>query len=87
MTFKPTVLVADRHRELRWHGRLLVPGLFDGEHYFLIEGKAVGLTRLVHGEKFSGLPVAMARSTLDKGTRDGFIVMNKALKTRAETGT
>jgi hypothetical protein len=37
MTFRPTVLTATRDRELCWLGRLLVPGLFDGEHRFTIQ--------------------------------------------------
>ena len=53
-TFRPTVLVARENEELRWRGRLLIPGLFDGEHYFLIEETESG-TRFVHGEKFRGL--------------------------------
>jgi hypothetical protein len=84
MTFKPVVLVADPHRELRWRGRFLVPGLFDGEHYFQIAPDGRGGTRFVHGEKFSGLLVGMAKSSLDGGTRAGFIAMNTALKARAE---
>jgi hypothetical protein len=36
MWFKPTVLALDAERELRWSGYLLLPGLFDGEHYFLL---------------------------------------------------
>src|SRR5687768_11605434 len=36
--FNPTVLVAEAPRELRWLGHLLRHGLFDGEHYFLLEG-------------------------------------------------
>jgi REP element-mobilizing transposase RayT len=34
MSFRPTVLVADPERELRWLGRFWLPGLFDGEHSF-----------------------------------------------------
>ena len=37
MDFSPQVLVADENRELRWVGRLVLPGLFDGEHYFVLE--------------------------------------------------
>jgi len=86
MTFKPTVLVADQEKELRWLGRFLVPGLFDGEHYFVIESNPAGTTRLVHGERFSGLLAMLASSRLDRDTRRGFIAMNKALKARAEAG-
>ncbi len=42
MTMRPTVLVAEPGRELRWLGRLLVPGLFDGEHRFTIEEREPG---------------------------------------------
>ena len=35
--FRPKVLKADPNHELRWLGRLLIPGLFDGDHIFTIE--------------------------------------------------
>src|ERR1051325_3394034 len=54
MTFKPTVLVAEPGRELRWLGRVLMPGIFDGEHAFIIEPQAKGC-RLRHEETFTGL--------------------------------
>jgi hypothetical protein len=84
MTFKPTVLAANAGEQLRWRGRFLIPGLFDGEHYFEMTAYGQGRTRFVHGEKFSGLLVSMARSALEGGTRAGFVAMNKALKARAE---
>ncbi len=37
MTFKPHVLDAQPNRQLRWIGRVLIRGLFDGEHSFGIE--------------------------------------------------
>jgi hypothetical protein len=36
-TFTPTVLKVEPNRELRWLGRLVMPGIFDGEHIFSIE--------------------------------------------------
>jgi len=36
MNFRPVVVAADKERELRWLGRLIVPGIFDGEHRFTI---------------------------------------------------
>jgi len=54
------------------------------EHYFELMPSGHEHTRLVHGEKFSGLMVFMAKSSLEGGTRAGFNAMNKALKARAE---
>ena len=86
MTFRPTVRVADAGRELRWLGRLLVPGLFDGEHYFQLEAAPGGGTRFVHGECFRGLLVPLAWSSMEPATRAGFEAMNAALRQRAQAG-
>jgi hypothetical protein len=83
MTFKPTILKADPGRELRWLGRLIVPGLFDGEHRLTIETLENGRSRFVQSERFSGLLVGLFASTL-VATQRGFEQMNAALKTRAE---
>lgn len=80
MTFRPTVLVADEGREFRWLGRLFVPRIFDGEHYFLLEETAEG-TRLIHGETFTG--VLLWAIDTDRFRAD-FERMNAALKARAE---
>ncbi len=85
MTFRPVVRAASPGRELRWLGRWLVPGLFDGEHYFRLSPTGPSATRLVHGETFSGLLVPLLRSSLDSGTRAGFEAMNNALKARVES--
>ena len=84
MTFRPTVLAADRNRELRWVGRLLFPGIFDGEHAFLITPLENGRVRLRQQETFRGLLVPLLRRLLDGQTRAGFEAMNRALKERAE---
>ncbi len=82
--FRPTVLVAESEREFRWLGRVLVPGLFNGEHYFLLEPDGAG-TRLTHGEIFSGLLVGpMDRRGQFGPIRAGYEAMNQALKLRAE---
>jgi len=83
MRFTPKVLVADPERELRWRGRVGVPGLFDGEHYFRLEPTDTG-TRFHHGEDFSGLLVALTPKSSIEAIQDGFRAMNEALKTRAE---
>ena len=87
MTFKPTVLKADSGDELRWIGRLLFPGLFDGEHHFILEHTVSGQVRFVQGERFTGILVPiMALFGLFKNTAKGFEEMNQALKARAEDG-
>ncbi|GAA2575470.1 SRPBCC domain-containing protein [Actinomadura fulvescens] len=82
MTFKPEILKADAGRELRWIGRMWVPGIVDGEHYFLIEPAGDGKVRLTQGEKFTGALVPVATGQLRM--KDEFAAMNAALKARAE---
>lgn len=84
MAFRPTVLKAEPKRELRWLGRLVLPGLFDGEHIFTIEQLAENRVRFVQREIFSGLLVPLFARSLDTDTQRGFEEMNQALKTRAE---
>jgi hypothetical protein len=80
MVFRPRVLVADPGRELRWRGRLVVPGLFDGEHWFRLSARGAA-TLFEQGETFSGLLVPL----VDVGRfRTDFLAMNLALKSRAE---
>ena len=86
MVFRPIVLTADENRELRWRGKLLFTGLFDGEHYFRIEPVSETRIRFVHGELFSGILVGLFAGSLDRGTAGGFREMNEALKKRAESG-
>jgi hypothetical protein len=83
MRFKPTVLTVRPERELRWLGHLLIPGVFDGEHYFLLEPVAENQTRLIQGENFSGLLVGLLSGALS-ATEAGFKDMNAALKKEAE---
>jgi hypothetical protein len=85
MTFRPAVLKAERTRELRWLGRLLIPGIFDGEHIFTIEPIAENSVRFVQREQFSGLLVPLLWRSLNRDTRRGFVEMNAALKKRAES--
>jgi hypothetical protein len=83
MTFKPTVRAVEPERELRWLGRLFVPGLFDGEHRLAVEPLDGGRSRFVQSERFSGLLVRPFAKTL-AATERGFVEMNEALKRRAE---
>ena len=88
MTFKPTVLTAEPGGELRWIGHFLLPGIFDGEHHFILESIREGGVRFIQGERFTGVLVPlMALIGLFGKTEQGFVEMNLALKRRAELAT
>jgi hypothetical protein len=88
MTLAPRLLKISPMKEFRWKGQLLVPGVFDGEHYFQLDERTQGSVRLTHGEVFGGFLVPIFfRGALRKGTELGFQMMNQALKHRAEAAT
>ncbi|MGK5729415.1 SRPBCC family protein [Streptomyces sp. URMC 124] len=84
MRFRPTVRAAVPGRELRWLGRLGVPGLLDGEHSFLIEETGPAGVRFTHAESFTGVLVAVPFIRRKIDVHDAFAAMNTALKQRAE---
>lgn len=81
MTFRPTIQVVEPPRRIAWRGRLLVPGVFDGDHEFLLEPAPDGRTRFTQRETFRGLLVPVMRKLLDDTDR-GFVAMNEALAAR-----
>lgn len=83
MTFKPIILKFEPNREFRWKGSFGMKGIFDGEHYFVLERISDNQTKFIHGENFSGILVNVVGKMLDK-TRDGFVLMNEALKKECE---
>ncbi|GAD21429.1 SRPBCC domain-containing protein [Acidovorax sp. MR-S7] len=87
MVFRPRVLRVEPEREFAWLGHLIVPGLFDGEHYFHIDPLPGGGCRVRQSENFSGLLVPLFRKSLDGGTRQGFEAMNAAWVARAESAS
>ena len=84
MRFRPTVLTVQPDREFRWKGKVLLSGLFDGEHYFKLEATPGGRVTFRQGETFSGILVPLFRGSLDGATKQGFVAMNEALKHEAE---
>lgn len=83
MTFRPTVLVVDPNKELRWIGHLLIPGIFDGEHSFTIKPLNENQVLLIQNEEFNGLLIPFFTSMFEDTGRS-FEEMNRALKERAE---
>lgn len=84
MTMRPSIRDVDTNRELRWLGHLGIPGLFDGEHRFVIEPLGEERVRFVQEERFSGLLAPLVLRFVGEQTRQGFERMNQALKFRAE---
>lgn len=85
--FRPKLLTVDEPTELRWQGRLFVPGLYDGEHRFVLEPLDDGeRTRLTHAETFRGVLVGFVNRRIGDDIETGFERMNEALKARVEDG-
>lgn len=84
MTFEPKVVAADVNSKFAWRGKVLMSGIFDGQHEFILEPLAEGETRFVHREEFSGILVPILWPMLEAKTKRGFTQMNEALKKRAE---
>lgn len=85
--FRPKLLVVQPNRELRWLGNPGFPGVFESEHYFILEPAGDGKTRLVHGMDCHGLAVPLMGKMTEKSTRGPFGDMNRALKERAESAS
>jgi hypothetical protein len=84
MQFKPTVLEVEPRRSVRWLGRFIVPGIFDGEHTLTVEPLGEAAARFTQRERFSGLLPVFSRKLFDR-TQAGFEAMNEALKRRCES--
>jgi hypothetical protein len=84
MRFKASVLVFEQHKEFRWSGHLIFPGLFDGTHRFVLIDNGDGTTTFRQSEKFKGLLVVLFGRKSQEKTKAGFESMNRALKTEAE---
>jgi len=83
MDFSPEVLRYEPGVTLRWIGRVGLPRVFDGEHYFELEDLGDGRTRFIHGEDFRGVLVPFFGGIVENAGV-GFGLMNVALKARVE---
>ncbi len=84
-TYRPKLLVVEPGRELRWLGWPRFPGVFDSEHYWSMEGRPDGVTRLRHGAAVYGLAAPFFGKGFLGDSREPFEMMNLALKKRAES--
>lgn len=79
---KTTILALGPQR-VSWRGSLAIPGLFSGEHEFVIEEAGPNRTMFYQNEKMSGLIIPFFDF---KPEQAGFVAMNEALKAQAEAG-
>jgi hypothetical protein len=84
MNFNPIVLKNQKRKEFRWKGKLGIKGIFDGEHYFLLQESGPNQTLFIHGENFTGILSGLLVLMIGEDTKSGFISMNEALKERVE---
>lgn len=67
----PELLIVGANEELRWIGKLGCHGVFDGEHYFILEKMEDNPTRLRYGEEFRDLLEPILWSLIADRTRKG----------------
>lgn len=82
--FRPKLLVVEPGRELRWLGWPRFPGLFDSEHYWIMDKLPDGTTHLLHGMSLCGILTPLAGKAMERSSRGPFEDMNRAHKQRAE---
>ena len=83
MVFKPKILKYKENSELRWLGKLFIPKIFDGEHYFIVKDNFDGTSTFIHGENFSGVLIPFFKKMI-LDTKKNFEAMNEELKKRVE---
>ena len=84
MKIRPRLITVIEQAEIRWIGHLMVPGLFDGNHRFVLTPLAPARTRLLQQETFRGALVPVFGRWIGAGARRGFEAMNRAAKARLE---
>ncbi|MGI8647403.1 MAG: SRPBCC domain-containing protein [Acidimicrobiales bacterium] len=82
-TFRPKVLAIEPGRLLRWVGHLVVPGIFDGTHEFVLTEQNKS-THVVQSETFTGILVPLLGKIITS-TERSFEKLNNALKKHVET--
>jgi len=85
ITMKPTIQHMEPNTEFRWLGHTGIPRIFDGEHIFQIEPIDKDRVRFIQQEKFRGILVPFLKKMLENSTKQGFELMNTALKKRVES--
>lgn len=84
MSFRPKVKSNVEQQEFSWLGRLLMPGIFDGNHIFILKEDTNGTVNFIHKERFFGILVPFMKKKLNTEVKSQFEAMNEALKLKVE---
>jgi hypothetical protein len=87
LNYAPEIQTVAPQGELAWSEQMMLPGLLDGEHRFVLESTDNGQTRFVQHDRYSGALVPLLMKLYQEETESGFRHMNDALKKRAEQET
>ncbi|MHB8135714.1 MAG: SRPBCC family protein [Anaerolineaceae bacterium] len=79
-----TIVRVVPNKLLVWEYHVTHPILFRGEHHLSIEAIDVERVCFIDSEIFNGILVFTQAKDLDTNTKQGFVAMDQALKTRAE---
>jgi hypothetical protein len=82
--YHPIVTKVEPYHELRWFGKSIIPGMFNGERIFALESLKTNYVHFVHKEIFTGFLVSLIGNSLDRDMHQSFVNMNDALKEKAE---
>jgi hypothetical protein len=78
------VLRFEPDKELRWAAHFVTAGIFNGEHYFVIEPADGAGVVFHHGEIFTGVTLPAVQPVLRKYGQQVYQGLNVALKQRVE---
>lgn len=81
MVFKPIVLTLKENTILKWKGKFILSGIFDGTHTFELIDNKNGTTTFKQSEIFEGILVRFFNLN---NTKKGFENMNIELKNQCE---
>lgn len=84
VVLRPVVEKWEPPTEMRWRSTFLARALFSGEHGFKLESITTDRTRFMQDETISGLLVPLYARLRLPGAREGFALVNEALRARAE---
>jgi hypothetical protein len=84
LTYATELQTLAPEREMVWSEQLVLPGLFDGVHRFVLESTDAGQTRFVQHDRYSGALAPLLMNIYQAQAEAGFRRMNDALKKRAE---